>query len=316
MSTDKPHDRCLSTSSGSSSYFSAKWIGQPAREILDCQKRFTVRGVTSRGIFLETEDAWITFLSKETYRGPLTLNIERFEDYPWVEPGMIGCIEDRVISFEIVDLRVSYADALGWNTYGRAVIKNEGNLLAMRNTRTASLIDHLRQLRQSPNEYLEAALLFYLTGHFDENSDLSPRLALLTQAFLTGNLAPAESAINFLVGRGLGLTPSGDDFLNGLLYSLALCNQYRSPRGQSFRDAVLSSIRARSTTISSNLAECAAAGEVDERIFHAADYLINGHSSEQTIVEGILAWGSSSGTDTIAGFLLGLKAVELSSDSF
>ncbi len=228
---------------------------------------------------------------------------------------MKGCIEDQVISFEIVDLQISYAEAQIWATYGQAMIENQANILAMRNQNTASLLERLRQLRQSPNEYLDAAVRFYYSGHFGENSDLSPRLSQITRALLTGNLPPAEGAISFLVGRGLGLTPSGDDFLNGLLYCLALCNQYQSPRAIFFREAILSAIRARSTTISANLAECAAAGEVDERIFNAASYLINGQLSEEAVVDGILAWGSSSGTDTIAGFLVGLKAVELAYDN-
>ena len=114
MSTDKPHDRCLTTSSGLSSFFSATWIGQPARKILDGQKTFIVRGVTSRGIFLETENAWITFLSKEIFRGPLTLNIVQFKNFPWVGPGKEGCIEDQVISFGIVHLQIRYAEAQNW----------------------------------------------------------------------------------------------------------------------------------------------------------------------------------------------------------
>lgn len=313
MSTDKPHDRCLTTSSSSGASVSVRWIGQPALDALSGEKKFTVRGVTSRGIFLETDDAWIVFLSKESYRGPLTLNITNYKNIPWVEPGQKGCIDSGIISFDIVELAINYLNAEPWRTFGRIMVDLSTNSMAIRNNRVASFVDLLRQTRESPNEYLDAALLFFFSAEFPDISDLSPRLDHLIRAFITGNLTPASNAITFIVGRGIGLTPSGDDFLAGLLYSLALCRQYDDTAGSFFRDSIVNAIRTRSTLISANLAQCAAAGEVDERIFDAVDYLINGKSSEATAVEGIRNWGSSSGTDSIAGFLIGLKAVELRS---
>lgn len=310
MSTDKPHDRCLTTSSQSTQYFSAAWIGRPAKGILARQKSFTVRGVTSRGVFLETEGGWIVFLSSEIYRGPLTLNINNYKDRPWVEPGWKGCIQDGIIAFENLDFQVAFREAKDWSTAGRLIISGNQQVMAMRNSRIETFVNQLHRMRDSHNEYLETVLQFYQTDEFSPSSDLSPRLEQITRAFLTGSLSPAQGAVNFLVGRGMGLTPSGDDFLSGLLYGLALYGQFQYDYGISFRDFILAAIQLRSTSISANLADCAASGEVDERIYTAVDYLINGESSLQTAVDGILSWGSSSGVDTLAGFLIGLKIVE------
>ncbi len=309
MSTDKPHERCLTSSSAADSTFSAAWIGRPVRGILARQKSFTVRGVTSRGVFLETEGGWIAFLSNEVYRGPLTLNIQNYKDLPWVEPGLKGCIQDGIIAFDNLDFQVSYRGAKDWSTVGLVKIVSHDDK-AMRNFRVETFVNKLLQLRDQPNEYLVTAHRFFLSNEFIPSSDLSPRLEQIARAFLSGSLSPAQSAVHFLVGRGMGLTPSGDDFLSGILYGLALCGQFHFDHGIAFRDFILAAIRLRSTSISANLAECAASGEVDERIFTAVDYLINGNSSEQAAVEGILSWGSSSGADTIAGFLIGLKVVE------
>jgi hypothetical protein len=311
MSTDKPHDRCLTTSSQSKPLFPASWIGKPVKEILARQKSFSIRGVTSRGVFLETEGGWITFLSNEVYRGPLTLNIQNYQQIPWVEPGLRGSIDQDIIAFDNLDVCIGYGEARVWSTSNRIVAEQNQKIMAMRNIRADSLVNKLLQLREFSNEYLDAARRFFFSAAFDQEAELAPRLEQITRAFLTRVLPPAEGAVNFLVGRGLGLTPSGDDFLSGILFGLAVSGQFQHDSGVAFRDFILAAIQLGSTTISARLAECAAAGEVDERIFTAADYLVNGNSSEQTAIEGILSWGSSSGADTIAGFLVGLKMVEL-----
>jgi hypothetical protein len=313
MSTDNPHDQCLTTSSPADPPISAIWIGQPVKAILTRQKSFSVRGVTSRGVFLETEGGWIAFLSNEIYRGPLTLNIQNYQQIPWIEPGWKGRIENGTFTFDNLDVKIGYRSAQNWSTSGKISIDINSNEMAIRNLRVLTFVNRLIQQRESSNEYLEFALHFYNSAEFLPNSDLSPRLELITRAFLSGILPPAESAVHFLVGRGMGLTPSGDDFLSGILYALALCGQFQHDYGIAFRDFILAAIQLRSTSISANLAECASAGEVDERIFNAVDYIINGNSSEQAAAEGILSWGSSSGADTIAGFLIGLKMVELRS---
>lgn len=315
MSTDNPPNHCLTTSSPDDPSITAAWIGQPVREILSRQKSFSVRGVTSRGVFLETEGGWIAFLSNEIYRGPLTLNIQNYQDIPWIEPGWKGRIEDGIIILDNLDVRIGYCKAQRWTTYGKLVINNSEQDMAMRNSRIQILADRLIHSRESSAEYLTDALHYYLNSEFSPNSDLSPRLELITRAFLTSILTPAENAVNFLVGRGVGLTPSGDDFLSGILYALALCGEFQHDYGIAFRDFILAAIQLRSTSISANLAECAAAGEVDERIFKAVDYLINGNESEESAATGILSWGSSSGVDTLAGFLIGLKMAELRSSA-
>lgn len=251
------------------------------------------------------------FLSNEIYRGPLTLNIQNYKQIPWVEPGLRGSIEPEIIAFDNLDVRIGYGEASDWSTSGKVIARHDRQILAMRNLRVESLVNRLLQLREFSNEYLDAARRFFFFSEFDLDAELAPRLEQINRAFMSGILSPMEGAVNFLVGRGLGLTPSGDDFLSGILFGLAVSGQFEHDSGVAFRDFILAAIQLRSTTISARLAECAAAGEVDERIFTAADYLINGNSSEQAAIDGILSWGSSSGADTIAGFLIGLKMVEL-----
>ncbi|MBM4424013.1 MAG: hypothetical protein FJ030_11575, partial [Chloroflexi bacterium] len=53
----------------------AAGIGRAALQTLRAETRAAVSGLTSRGIFLATPTARILFLSFETHRGPLTINL-------------------------------------------------------------------------------------------------------------------------------------------------------------------------------------------------------------------------------------------------
>ena len=84
-------------------------------------KHFLVRGVTSRGLFLEDEIANILFLSYEKYRGPYTLNIptEAGERSGESIPGITEAVYlDGVLHFYannleiVVDPKISWTPAL------------------------------------------------------------------------------------------------------------------------------------------------------------------------------------------------------------
>jgi hypothetical protein len=105
------------------------------------------------------------------------------------------------------------------------------------------------------------------------------------------------------------LTPAGDDFLLGICYGLFMA-QSRLPKFQQPAGKMLSDkVSQRSTLISANLVECAAAGEVDERLGAAFQAVLYSQEPVGPAIDGILSWGSSSGMDATAGMALLLSAI-------
>jgi hypothetical protein len=116
-----------------------------------------------------------------------------------------------------------------------------------------------------------------------------------------------------LAGLGPGLTPAGDDFLVGVLYSL-FSNHYSVIGNPSsnydklitdYCSLITSSAVPHTTTLSSNLLQAAARGEASQT-WHD---LLSAQTAEtySKAITRILRTGHSSGSDAMLGFLLALN---------
>ena len=108
--------------------------------------------------------------------------------------------------------------------------------------------------------------------------------------------APAEAA-QALLGYGAGLTPSGDDFLVGLLATLAARNNVcPDPRHNALRDAILPRL-ARTTDFGAALLACACDGHFDESLRALMSVPVD---LPQALAK-VAAHGHSSGHDSLCG---------------
>ena len=143
-----------------------------------------------------------------------------------------------------------------------------------------------------------------------------PRLRLLAQASWRQDNAGIEEAARGLAGLGPGLTPSGDDVLGGFVAIMALLSPQLSADG-ACRKHIAATIaevaRPRTTALSSVLLAHAARGEIAEQM--GAFLLTLTHPAEEfkavlKATDRVLAFGASSGGDTLLGMLLGLRTLE------
>jgi len=133
-----------------------------------------------------------------------------------------------------------------------------------------------------------------------------PALDDLGAAIVRGDRAGVVHAADRLIGRGPGLTPSGDDALAGVEAALHAASH---PLAGSVSGA-LNDLDRRTTTVSAAMLRHAVRGEAAERIHRLLAAALG--PTTVGLLEAIreaVAWGATSGADTLAGVLTVLDAV-------
>lgn len=132
-----------------------------------------------------------------------------------------------------------------------------------------------------------------------------PALAALDAAIRAGDTVSAAGAAGRLIGLGPGLTPSGDDALAGIECALRAVGHPMA----GFLGAALGDVEARTTTVSVALLRHAARGEAAERVHRLLDGLLGADPAALgPAIDAAIRYGATSGSDLLAGVLLGLDA--------
>ncbi len=286
-------------------------MGKPAADILTAPQPVTIRGITSRGIFLETNSQCILFLSSEKFKGPLNINLD---------PGSLNLsklLEIHENGFITAQGSLYFPGKLTIRTTG-ARIWSAAELRKGLHPKEFALADSqlIQQVSKKiddRNSLLEGVVLMFsgvdLAGNLPIDHDLRINLENLFTSLLRGDHVGTKAAVDFFIGRGSGLTPSGDDLILGLLFSLFCLQNYHALNLDGIKNSIAESTP-RTTKISACLITCAGIGEVDERLARSFEVLVNNNHPNQRVVTGLLGWGNSSGIDALAGMALGLQIVK------
>lgn len=125
-----------------------------------------------------------------------------------------------------------------------------------------------------------------------------------------GTAAPAglARAVEALVGLGPGLTPSGDDFLAGLVFALGRSGH---PAAAVLRRAIEEALeRRRTTALSAHFLRWAARGVAAADGVRLVDALLGGAAEGRAeALASVLRHGATSGSDWALGVLLALDVV-------
>lgn len=141
------------------------------------------------------------------------------------------------------------------------------------------------------------------------------RIEHCTELYKEGKIYETGTELARLIGLGIGLTPSGDDFLCGVLAGLILTGQTESNLGHSLKTAIAQHLND-TVDVSAAFLRCALEGQFSRAVNQLAtfpDNLPSNNSSQtdiagiQTITDNFLAIGHSSGTDTLCGIMYALE---------
>ncbi len=256
-------------------------MGTQAYHILLESHQFVIRGVTSRGVFLDSTNGWIVFLSREKYRGPLTINIpEPFSTIKFIVKETVDC-------------------ANGLLRLGKANPTIDT---------TSAEIFSTRDLLADQNQKLILSLRLQDLQTINVNHPLNEKLIAVNTALQNRNWQEIENSCTTLFGQGSGLTPEGDDFVLGLLYTLyQTTSDIKKKNFQTMTDRLIRKAYQKTTTLSANLIECAALGEVDERIYSAFGAITTYTFHQEEAIQELLGWGNTSGKMVLAGMVSGLE---------
>lgn len=119
--------------------------------------------------------------------------------------------------------------------------------------------------------------------------------------------------LNQFIGLGEGLTPSGDDFLVGLLWALWVGEADRLPGFETFLYAVRSTLH-KTNDISVQMQRFAIRKRFTEPLISLAR--VSDPTDCAEAFKRIAAFGHTSGFDTLCGLLVGLKTTERIAYSF
>ncbi len=106
-----------------------------------------------------------------------------------------------------------------------------------------------------------------------------------------------------LLGLGIGLTPSGDDFLSGLLAGLILCDQNESAFARALKEEITGHLKD-TNDISRAFLSCALKGQFSQSIKMLQE---NPGADPGTIQENFQNIGHSSGIDSLCGIFFCLE---------
>ncbi len=293
-----------------------KSIGSTAYSLLTSERIWSIWGSTSQGCYIGNTDGQILFITDDLYRGPLTINLSgNFKFFNDADIGAPVQGDPSTITIPSLRMVTPLNDAVIWESpQTNGIITNPAEI----NVRSMRIVVSIIQNKPGLDK---DSLLNQLADHRPSTrlpDDASAQPEKLWRSFSRIRQAIARSQpddllteLNPLIGFGRGLTPSGDDFILGLLLCL---NRWHFPGWDMdnlgrLNSGLILAARQKTTAISACLIECAAAGQADERLIGGLDYLFLAHDGEMAAINGIINWGSSSGTDALAGMVACIQAL-------
>ncbi len=120
----------------------------------------------------------------------------------------------------------------------------------------------------------------------------------------------ASASLAQLVGLGIGLTPSGDDFIIG---ALAIGRALALPEAVDGLTSAMDGLAQKTTLVSRHYLMSAVRGRFSKNVLDVVKFLFDDEDSSSVrkltaACESLLNHGSTSGTDTLAGMLAMLEA--------
>lgn len=259
-----------------------------------------VHSVFEHTVNILVENELYTLASRQIDNAPATMIID-LSDFSTcgIEANDYGSLSSMLIEIPNC-LSIDLNTANTWKSELPSLPVNSGSLLrnipiAMRSIIEKGKANWLRETEDKSSAFDKEM------GHM-----LRKRTAELIENFQTGTKNENLHHGMQLVGLGQGLTPSGDDFLVGLLLAFSTTEKdYFSKKNWS--EQVVRESKKNTNIISYSALRYAAIGQTRETVGLFIEALFNGKEVEvEKALSNVMRIGSSSGTEMAWGILNGL----------
>lgn len=296
----------------SESQYQTRVIGSRAYELLSGEKKAHIFSQISRGFFIQLSNEKFVFISCETSRGPLTINVSLPEGrLPTLSQG-----EPIIISHD--DLRFPKANFSIFLDTAEIWYPSQSTSAPLTNEKRRALIRELATEAVHQTDPASPSLIYPSLFDFssieaigeNKHLEIADDIDAIINKLKLRNDPSLLTNFNSFLGKGSGLTPSGDDFILGLFLALNRWETILKP-GVDLPELNQTIIRAAyqtTTSLSANLIECACLGLADERLISAVDFLAVGDQPLPEVLSGLLSWGNSSGIDALVGMMTAILA--------
>jgi hypothetical protein len=287
----------------------ATTTGLLAQEILESEIAAVVIGSTSRGLFLLTPANRVLFLSYESWRSPLTINLDNHRAMlQKISTGTKAQTTSAVIDIPSAGIKIDLSHAAIWHVPPAP----------QPDTSTEQRQERLRETVAALTRESSAGFAPLLAGFLGlsdryvldpSNQAMLVRIRQLQQSLRELEIDLAAEQARRLLGYGRGLTPSGDDLITGLLLAINRWSHLMPDERQrsTLNDRLVKHAYTHTTSLSANIIAAAGRGEADERLIAALDALFTSHLQPAEISTLLLNYGGSSGVDALLGFALAIS---------
>jgi len=246
---------------------------------------------------LSTDGTWIALVNEMHGNGPFHIVIPstRFDTLPNQAE-----VEWQTRTLRVGPITVALDRASAWNPHLPTIARQDS---------LRPLIPHLAQLRLSSPLFGGAPALI---------KRAQQGIECLQRGFSQQSIQLIAKGSNLLAGLGPGLTPSGDDFLVGLMAALIVAPNHAASAHRNCQ-IIAASAMCRTTRLSAAWLYHASQGRFGEQWHRLIDAINSGYNSGGTLAidqafSAIAVTGATSGVDALGGFHCGIEISIMKSD--
>ena len=279
-------------------------IGSLASGLLKSSLSGRVMTIFERSLYLAVNGNWICLADVSLGFGPLTVSVKSINGREWISRFRVGrLVKLSSESISIDDSTIiSIKGVRSWEPPKTSIWTKNSLLLGLR---------ALEKLVESnvPDKGL-GKFIFECPDRFtssDESLAAEHSIEILKNWLkkcfeFQIPIIPDKEAISSLIGLGPGLTPSGDDFLGGMLIALHICGQ-KTVKNNLYSQ--LEYLIDRTGPVSIAHLKAANLGECSQSMHQLINLLLEGNEAHLKLaIAAIDQIGHTSGWDALAGVVV------------
>ena len=282
-------------------------IGTIAKREINNASFGRVTAVFERSIYLEVNSNWICLADASLGLGPLVVSIKSMYGRDWINSFIVG----RLVKFSSESIRIDDSTIISTKGVCSWVPSKASNW-----TKTSILVglNALENLVESniPDKGLGRFIFEYPDRILSSDESMAAEHSIeilknwVRQCFENQMpIIPDKEAIASLIGLGPGLTPSGDDFLGGMLIALHICGEKLVKKNLFVQ---IESLIDSTGPVSSTHLNAAAHGEGSHSLHQLLNMLLEGNEAHlEPGIDAVNQIGHTSGWDALAGAAVVLR---------